>query len=327
MMRRKPVEEWFGTTGTTCLLDWAEAYLDFAKAQFSEKTYKEKKSMFRRFFKVVNPNQQVSDLTPAMVLDYILLQKKNRSGYGANKDRKNLVAAWNWGTEYLTPVLHKPNPCLVRKMSEIRSPRYVPPEQDFWKIYDIAKGQDQVMLLTFLHLAGRRGEIFRMTWSDVDFINSRVRLWTRKRMDGAYEYDWLPMTKELRKLLLWWWENRPIKDKPNVFLCLDKTPFTREYYGQPYKHRLRFMRRLCDKAEVKPFGFHAIRHMTASTLFNQGYDLGVIQALLRHKSPSTTERYLKSIGMERVRDALESLPSKSAEVVPIDQVYERMFGK
>jgi hypothetical protein len=34
------------------------------------------------------------------------------------------------------------------------------------------------------------------------------------------------------------------------------------------------MRRLCDKAKVKPFGFHAIRHLTASTLFNQGYDVG-----------------------------------------------------
>ena len=89
------------------------------------------------------------------------------------------------------------------------------------------------------------------------------------------------------------------------------------------------MRRLCDKAKVKPFGFHAIRHLTASTLFNQGYDVGVIQSILRHKSPNTTERYLESIGMERVRDALESLPSKPAEVVSIDidRVYKRTLGE
>ena len=56
---------------------------------------------------------------------------------------------------------------------------------------------------------------------------------------------------------------------------------------------------------------------------------GVIQSILRHKSPNTTERYLKSIGMERERDALESLPSKPAEVVSIDidRVYERMLGE
>lgn len=327
-MRRKPVEEWNEKTTTVCLNDWAQVYLDVAKVRFTTKTYKEKVSMFKRFFKVINPVLPVSELKPANVLDYIIKQKEARSGYAANKDRKNLVAAWNWGMKYMNPTLAGPNPCLVDRMPEVRSPRYVPSEEDFWKAYTIAEGQDKVMLMTFLHLAARRGEVFRIEWTtDVDFADSRVQLWTRKRKDRAYEHDWLPMTKELRKSLLWWWEHRPIKDKLNVFLCLDETAFTREYYGQPFKCRIHFMRRLCDKAKVKPFGFHAIRHLTASTLFNQGYDVGVIQSILRHKSPSTTERYLKSIGMERVRDALESLPSKPAEVVSIDRVNERMLGE
>jgi len=199
--------------------------------------------------------------------------------------------------------------------------------EDFWKIYAVAKGQDKVMLLAFLHLAARRGEVFRMALEDVNFNDSRIRLWTRKRMSGTYEYDWLPMTQELRDALRWWCEHRPIKDKPNVFLCLETTEFTRDYYGLPFKTRCHFMRRLCNKAKVPPFGFHAIRHLSASILFNLGYDLGVIQAILRHKSPSTTERYLKSIGIERVRDALESLSSKpKAEVVNIDRVHESVFG-
>ncbi|MCB2167435.1 MAG: tyrosine-type recombinase/integrase [Deltaproteobacteria bacterium] len=319
-MRRKPVEEWNRKTVTACLGDWAQAYLDVARVRFSVKTYKEKVSMFKRFFKVVNPSMAVSALKPAHVLDYIIKQKEVRSGYAANKDRKNLVAAWNWGIKYMSPTLQSPNPCLVERMPEVRQPRYVPPEEDFWKMYDAAKGQDKVMLLTFLHLAARRGEVFRMQWSDIDFGSNRIRLWTRKRKDGAYEYDWLPMTQELRKALRSWWQYRPIKDHTHVFLCLDKTAFTREHYGQPFRYRLQFMRKLCDNAKVKPFGFHAIRHLSASILFNLGYDLGVIQTILRHQSPSTTERYLKSIGMERVRDALESLSSKSkSEVVTIGQ--------
>ena len=67
------------------------------------------------------------------------------------------------------------------------------------------------------------------------------------------------------------------------------------------------MRRLCDKAKVKRFGFHAIRHLTASCLYRQGNSVGVIQAILRHKSPSTTERYLKTLGLEQTREALEGL--------------------
>ena len=111
---------------------------------------------------------------------------------------------------------------------------------------------------------------------------------------------------------------RPIKDQPSVFLCLDETEFTREYYGQPFKYRQHFMNRICEEAGVKPFGFHAIRHLTASTLFKAGYEVAVIQTVLRHKSPNTTERYLRSIGHERVRDALEGLSNgKKAEIVEL----------
>lgn len=99
------------------------------------------------------------------------------------------------------------------------------------------------------------------------------------------------MTQELRKSLSWWWGERPIKDQAHLFLCLDKNLFAREFFGLPFKYRLHFMRTLCDKVEVTPFGFHSIRHLSASILFKLGYEVGVIQQILRHKSPNTTERY------------------------------------
>jgi integrase len=297
--------------------DWAEQYLDYAQAAFSVKTYSEKCLAFRMLFENVDPTCPVSSLTPAILLTYLQQQMKARSGYAANKDRKNLVAAWNWGMKYLDPPLEPPNPCLVAKMPEKRTPRYIPPENDFWKVYEVAEGQDKVMLLAYLHLGGRRSEIFRLLVSDLDFENSRVRLSTKKRVGGNLEYDWLPMTRELADALAEWLKNRPVKSE-FVFVCIDKTAFTREYYGKPFIKRLHLMRRLCDKAKVKPFGFHAIRHLTASCLYKKGNSVGVIQAILRHKSPSTTERYLKTLGLEQVRDALEGLSKpKKAQLVEL----------
>ena len=67
------------------------------------------------------------------------------------------------------------------------------------------------------------------------------------------------------------------------------------------------VKRLCEKAGVPRFGFHAIRHLTASILYWLGKPVGVIQAILRHKSASTTERYLRSLGLEETRSHLEDL--------------------
>jgi integrase len=173
-------------------------------------------------------------------------------------------------------------------------PGCVPPEEDFWKVYDISEGQDRVMLLAYLHLAGRRKEIFNLTWADIDFGDNRVRLWTNKREGGNKESDWLPMTTELREALMQWWQDRPVKDSGHVFLCLDHIPVNEQFYGRPFTNRQHFMRRMCKRAGVKPFGFHAIRHLTASILYHKGYDVAVIQSILRHKSTTTTNRYLKS---------------------------------
>ena len=289
----------------TCLAEWAEQYLDFSQVRFVAKTYDEKKSAFKRFFKEVDATLSVVDLNMTMILKFLQNQLKDRSGYGANKDRKNLLAGWNWGIKYMDPNLPLPNPFLVEKMPEERSPRYVPPEKDFWKVFNLTEGQDRIMLLTFLHLAARRSELFRLKWSDVDFENLRIRLWTRKRKNGALEPDWLPMTDELNQALAGWKEEIPIKGNKQVFICLEKFSFCKDCYGGPFKKRQHFMGKLCEKAGVEKFGFHAIRHFTASSLYNLGCDLSEIQAILRHKSPSTTERYLKSIGIEKVRGSLE----------------------
>jgi integrase len=314
--RTNPETIWPEKTDTVSLFDWSQAYLNYAEAQFAYATYDEKRVAFKRLFKEIDPALPVSELTPGHVQAYLIKQKLERSGYAANKDRKNLVAAWNWGMEYMNPKLPGPkNPCRVTKVSEVRSPRYVPPEDDFWKVYNLVSGQDRVILLAFLHLAARRGEIFRLTWDDVDFNNDQIRLWTRKRRGGDLEYDWLPLTKVLKQALIWWWQKRPIKDDPHIFLCLEEKEFCQESYGKPFKYRVNFMGRLCDRAEVKRFGFHSIRHLTASTLYKLGYPVAVIQAILRHKNPSTTGRYLQKLGTETVREALEGLSHQKGKIL------------
>jgi integrase len=199
-------------------------------------TFSEKKSAFARFYKDTGlpPEFLVQDLTITICRTFLLKQTKKRSGYAANKDRKNLATAWHWGFDNMENWPKGVNPFLsVKKFPEERQPRYVPPEEDFWKAYDqAAEGQDKVMLLAFLHLAARRSEVFHLKWQDVDFVNNRVCLWTQKREGGHKEFDWLPMTPDLRQAFLRWREERLKQqtiDKEHIFVCLDQTAFCEDY--------------------------------------------------------------------------------------------------
>ena len=308
--------------------NWANEYLEEAESRFSSCTFKEKKTAFARFFKDtgLQKDSQIDNLTLAVCRSFFMKQAKERSGYAANKDRKNLGTAWKWGMENIEGWPKGQNPFLaVKKFPEERKPRYVPPEEDFWKAYENTDGQDRVMLLTFLHLAARRSEVFRLTWSDLDFSSNRMRLWTQKREGGHKEYDWLPMTSDLREALLNWCQERlkqSTVDKEHVFVCLDENTFCKEYFGKPFTVRQHFMDHLCKRAKVKPFGYHAIRHLTASILYKKGYSVSVIQAILRHKSPNTTTRYLRSLGLEETREALEEGLRGPARVLEFRKTIE-----
>jgi len=76
------------------------------------------------------------------------------------------------------------------------------------------------------------------------------------------------------------------------------------------------MRRMCERAGVKPFGYHAIRHLSASILYKSGYSVATIQAILRHKNPNTTSRYLRSLGVEEVRETMEAGFGGRAAILP-----------
>ncbi len=279
---------------TPSLYDFATMYLDHAKNRHSQKTYNEKRLAFRCLFKVFSPRTAVDQLHKGMMLDYFTKQARARSGNAANKDRKNLVAAWNWASRYI-PSFPQKNPFLVDRCAEERHPRYVPPESDFWAIYAAAESeQDRLMLLAYLHLAARKMELFRLQRSDVDLDRNQIRLATRKRKDGSMHYDWLPMTPTLSDAML-----RHLASLSGDWVFPD--PQT----GEPYSARQHWLPRLCRKAGVKEFGLHGIRHLSASILMANKVSLVDIQTVLRHMNLTTTQRYVHRL--EDVRGTLKAV--------------------
>lgn len=269
---------------TVTVLEWANEYLDFAKERFSDKTYNEKRKACAGLLRELghSSGSDVCSLSLPAVMSALRARSRRDGGNAANKDRKNLSAGWEWGVKFLG--LPESNPFRrIPRFAEKRSPRYVPSEADFWKVFERANEQDRIMLLTMLHTAGRKEEVLSLRWPDVDLGARTVRLSTRKRADGSLEHDILPMTQELHDALA------GHKGRANSIYVFAKEN------GQRYTHRVHLMKYLCGLAGVRAFGFHAIRHLSASILDKAGLELSTIQAILRHKSATTTARYLHSL--------------------------------
>lgn len=305
------------------VMEWANAYLDEVKRKRAKGTYTEVRTAFSKLVQQLGADFTVEQISPRVALKHLNEQHDQRSGNAANKDRKNLMRGWKWARRYQADFPQEiVNPFeSVERFSENREPRYIPPEEDFWKAYRLTSGQDRVIMTALLHLAARKGELWRLKWTDVDFPNNQVRLATRKTRGGSWEYSWLPMTPTLREALKWWSNERPLKDVENVFVCLEKTPFCEPYYGKPFQTRIQYMRKLCERAKVKRFGFHAIRHLSARMLYEAGETVMNIQAILRHASPNTTERYLKRLGLDpnKLKGAVQVFENRQPEIASFFQ--------
>ncbi len=72
--------------------------------------------------------------------------------------------------------------------------------------------------------------------------------------------------------------------------CVSEWVFPNPKTGIAYNARNKWLPRLCKKADVKPFGLHSLRHLTASILAHENVAMIDIQAILRHKKLTTTER-------------------------------------
>lgn len=277
-------------------------YLDHSKVHHSTKTYKEKKAALQAVIKHFGKDREIDTITPAEVSEFFNKLAKKKSGYAINKIRKNVNACWKHSITFIDGFPQTRCPFeAVPKMAEVRTERYVPPKEDYEKVLKIVKGQDFVMLKTFYLTGARRNEIYSLRWSDIDFDQKRIRLWTKKRKGGNKEFDLIPMFTELKELLLDWKDKQPIKSD---FVFVNDVPQSKGY-GEPYKDRIRFMHKICEEAEVTFFGYHSIRHLTATMLYHAGHPISVIQRILRHKNPNTTVRYLRELGLDRALDAID----------------------
>jgi integrase len=275
-------------------LAWGEEYLRHVERTMRKQTRVEKETIMKAFFVYCRKEgiDGLEGVTRPRVYQFLAGIADEKGPNRANVYRKNLLAAWNWGVGFIdgfpqsAAVIERIRPFPVTRMS-----RYVPPEEDVIKVLQLVRGQDLVFLLAMYFTGARRGELFRLSWGDVDLVGGRIRLTDGKGGNGQQRERWLTMHQELAKAFAWWKEARPcVVD--NVFMQTQSDA----YMGQPFRARMHFMDTLCSRAGVRPFGFHAIRHKSAAITF-EAKGLSAAQILMGHSRATTTDIYVRSAGL------------------------------
>lgn len=272
----------------------AALYLDYSERKHARQTFEYKRYVLRGFAKL-HGAEALGQITPQQIHSYLATRKSN---HNYNTHKKDLCAFWAFAIRVLKVV--RDNPCQDLESMPYTAPRKVlPTEADILKLIAATdpKTDERALFMTILLTLARVDEILRLTWSDINFDQAAITLWTRKRSDGNLAPDTLPLSDNLKAILWKRWTERTQNEW--VFM----NPIT----GTRYKRRPHFMLGLCKRAGVAHIGFHALRHFMASFLADkQKVSKMTISKLLRHRSLGTTEIYLQSIG-EGQRAALDSV--------------------
>ena len=128
----------------------------------------------------------------------------------------------------------------------------------------------------------RAGEIFSLRWEHVD-LDNKV-LYVEARNTKTKKVYKIPMNDTVYKLL----KTLILNKKEHGFVFTNR-------FGKPYKYEdstyRKTFKRACEKAGIKNFRFHDLRHTFASWVAMKSKDLYALEKLLSHSSPEVTKRY------------------------------------
>jgi integrase len=155
----------------------------------------------------------------------------------------------------------------------------------------------------------RNAEVRHCRWQDLDLVNGRVLVFGKGR-----DWHWLPLDPDvLAELRRCFREIGPDLDD-HVFtveleqwVSNDRRVRLRKDPKQPTSSQAlgRMVKRVCERAGVRSFSPHPLRHGFANRFLREsGRDVVALQALMRHSRPDTTQGYTDEVELEELAKAL-----------------------
>lgn len=202
----------------------------------------------------------------------------------------------------------------IRRPPRRRADVYRPPRVDRDLARNVTTLDERPAWILMDDLGLRASTVVRVRWRDVDLTHGRIHV----RVKGGHR-DVLPIPawaltelRELYRLL------QPDQDD-HVFAPereLEQGRHGRRRVREPRREAKTkalwtMTRRVCERAGVRPFGPHALRHGYATSFLRESRrDIVSLKALMRHASVQTTEQYADDLSLEELEGVLDELAER-----------------
>ncbi len=166
-------------------------------------------------------------------------------------------------------------------------------ERGYDELPKIVADRLKPLVVIAMNTGMRRGELFQLCWSDVNFQNNTITIQGDKAKSGQTRH--IPMNKLVRESLAAWKKIAP----------LNQLVFPSDKGGKLDNIKKSFTS-LLKLADIQDFRFHDLRHHFASKLVMSGVDLNTVRELLGHSDLKTTLRYAH-LAPEHKQEAVDRL--------------------
>lgn len=259
-----------------------EEYFDKLKKAFQIRNRKESsleayKQSISKFLDTIGKNPEEVTLEDARDYIFDLRVNQKKSTQYCNSINSALKFFYRF-------VLNKPwdEDVVPRMINDLKQPEVMPLES-IEKVIDTATAVRNKAIISLLYSSGLRlGELCRLAPSDIYKSTMQVHI-----RSGKNHWDhWTILSQRSLDLLTEYWKSYPVQRE---YLFVD----LREPHAPLTKSGVETMIKTVGKAAGFPkLHPHVLRHSFASHMIEQGVSLENIQAMMGHRTPESTHKYI-----------------------------------
>lgn len=217
-------------------------------------------------------------------------RKGGKKAASVNRELTALIAMLNWGVEH--EIIKANNIAGMARLREVDSDtkiRYLS-EDERTRLLSVIENRTDYMrflIIVAMNTGIRRGSLFALEWSDVDFENKTITL--RATTTKSEKMVILPMNATVLNELKKWKMASKLKKWKNIIPGAFVFPSPKD--GQMLDNVQTAWEAILKQAGIANFRFHDLRHDFASRLVQKGATLIVVRDLLGHADIKSTQKY------------------------------------